>query len=186
MEVFDVTTFFNEVYDDTYKKVLRYVISKCDNISDVSDIVQDVYIEFYTVLTKKGAEYIKNTDAFIMQIAKSKIYHHYSLLKKIRNYVPLFIKTENGQEISPVDFEISNDTVEEEIVNRALIENITAYISEKPDDIQKIFYLYYKIDLTILQIAAELSISQSNVKNKLFRTVKEIRELYRRGGEFHG
>ncbi|MHB1484250.1 MAG: RNA polymerase sigma factor [Saccharofermentanales bacterium] len=185
MEALETTTFFNEIYDNTYKKVLRYVISKCGNISDVSDIIQETYIELYTVLNKRGMDYIQNSDAFIMQIAKAKIYRHYTMSKKIKDFIPLFIKTDSGQEISPVDFEISNDTVEDEIVNKALIENITAYISKKPDDIQKIFCLYYEIDLTIIQIAAELSISQSNVKNKLYRTVKEIRELYRKGGEFH-
>lgn len=185
MEALEIATFFDEIYDKTYKKVLRYVIAKCGNISDVSDIVQDIYIEFYTVLTKKGIEYVQNTDAFIMKVAKSKIYRHYTLMEKFKSLIPLFIKTESGQEISPVDFEISNDIVEDELINNELIANITAYILRKPDDIQKIFYLYYEMDLTIGQIAAELSMSQSNVKNKLYRTVKEIRELYRKDGEFH-
>ena len=185
MDALEITTYFDEIYDNTYRKVLRYVISKCGNVSEVSDIVQDIYIEFYTVLTRKGMDYIQNTDAFIMKLAKSKIYRHYTLMEKFKSLIPLFVKTEGGQEISPVDFELSNDIVEDEIINNALIEDITAYIARKPDDIQKIFYLYYEMDLTIDQIAAELSMSQSNVKNKLYRTVKEIRELYRKDGEFH-
>jgi DNA-directed RNA polymerase specialized sigma24 family protein len=35
----------------------------------------------------------------------------------------------------------------------------------------------YDVDLTIVEIAEVLSISESSVKNKLYRTLKEIRKL---------
>lgn len=44
--------------------------------------------------------------------------------------------------------------------------------------IAKIFYLYYAEDITIKDIASELKLSESNVKNHLYRTLKELNELF--------
>ncbi|MFQ9801920.1 MAG: sigma factor-like helix-turn-helix DNA-binding protein [Clostridia bacterium] len=38
--------------------------------------------------------------------------------------------------------------------------------------------MYYSLDLTIPEIAKQLSMSESNVKNKLYRTLKEMRNFY--------
>lgn len=37
---------FNEIYSNTYKNTLRYVLLHCNNLDDVSDIVQDTYFNF--------------------------------------------------------------------------------------------------------------------------------------------
>lgn len=39
--------YFNEIYDKTYKKILLYVLKRCSNIEDVSDILQETYAEIY-------------------------------------------------------------------------------------------------------------------------------------------
>ena len=33
---------FSKIYDETYNDVLRYVVCKCSNISDVEDIIQNI------------------------------------------------------------------------------------------------------------------------------------------------
>lgn len=38
---------FNDIYNETYHTITRYVISKCDNLSNVEKIVQDVYLKLY-------------------------------------------------------------------------------------------------------------------------------------------
>lgn len=47
----------------------------------------------------------------------------------------------------------------------------------------KVFYLYYYSDLKISQIATELNISESKVKNILYRTIKEIKEKMMKEGD---
>lgn len=37
------------------------------------------------------------------------------------------------------------------------------------------FYLYFVLDLKISDISKELDISESNVKHKLYRTIKELK-----------
>ena len=44
---------FEMIYRETYKDVLKYIISKCSNIDDVNDIIQETYLEMYKALKKK-------------------------------------------------------------------------------------------------------------------------------------
>ena len=41
----------------------------------------------------------------------------------------------------------------------------------------KIMYLYYYEDFTIKQIADTLNLTESNVKNYIYRTLKELRRI---------
>ena len=41
---------FSKIYDETYNDVLRYVVCKCSNISDVEDIIQNIYLDVYKKL----------------------------------------------------------------------------------------------------------------------------------------
>jgi DNA-directed RNA polymerase specialized sigma24 family protein len=66
---------------------------------------------------------------------------------------------------------------EDFIINKMMIDSARQYIMKKPQDVKKVFYLFYDDGLTITEIAKELFMSESNVKNKLYRTLKELREL---------
>jgi DNA-directed RNA polymerase specialized sigma24 family protein len=42
--------------------------------------------------------------------------------------------------------------------------------------VKKVLYMFYELGMTIAEIAEELSMSESNVKHKLYRTLKEVRD----------
>ena len=96
-------TFFGRIYDATYKKTLLYVTSRCQNTGDIPDILQEIYTDVYSAIAKKGGNYLKNEEAFVMQIAKSKLYRHYSLSQKMKRFLPLFIRNDEGEEIAVHD-----------------------------------------------------------------------------------
>lgn len=176
-----IITFFNKVYDDTYEKILTYVTAKCGNTEDISDIMQEIYLEVYSVFLKKGVDYVKNIDAFVYRVAKAKVYRHYTAAEKLKRFIPMFAKNEDDEEVNVVDINISDMSLEEDFANKVLFEQIASYIASKPDVVRRIFYLFYYCDLSIARIAEMLSMSESGVKNKLYRTVKELREFYRKG-----
>jgi RNA polymerase sigma-70 factor (ECF subfamily) len=157
------------------------VTAKCGNTEDISDIMQEIYLEVYSVILKKGADYVKNTDAFVYKVAKAKVYRHYTLAEKLRRFIPMFAKNEDNEEVNVADMNLSDMNLEEDIANKLLFERIAEYISSKPDVVRRVFYLFYYCDFSITQIAKRLSMSESGVKNKLYRTVKELRELYGKG-----
>jgi len=134
-------------------------------------------MELYKVLIKRGAEYITNDRAFVLRVAKQKISRYYSLSERLRIFISMNITNEEGEEIDISDIEADTFLIEDFVVNQELLETVKQYIQTKPEDIQKVFYLMYDTDLSISEIAKTLLMSESNVKNKLYRTLKELREL---------
>ena len=188
----NVTARFNEIYNETNKSILAFITARCGNTSDISDIFQDVYMELYQILAKYGADYITNGKAYVFKIARHKLAQHYSILSRLRTFVSLNIQ-KNNDETTDLDIEmiedsfLSHDNLEEYVVNQMLLEEARRLIRQKSKDIRKIFYLFYDVRLTIPEIAKELSMSESNVKNKIYRTVKELQNVLNiseKGGQY--
>ena len=164
---------FNDIYNKTYNKILKYVVCKCSNMDDVNDILQDIYIEVYNVLNKGKS--INDFDKYIIGIAKNKVKKYYGLLYKIK-IISLFNNENNDLKI--LDSIKSDINIEEIILKDCDIERIWQYLKNKKIIIQKIFYLYYELDLTIKEISKELNVNESYVKNCLYRTLKGLQELF--------
>jgi len=172
----NIASRFDEIYDATSKSVLAYITAKCVT-ADISDIFQETYLELYRVLTDRGVDYIKHEKAFVMQIAKHKIARHYSLMERLRMFVSTTSVNDDGGEVDITDLEVDAFLTADFSVNYVLLETAQQFIHAKPEIVQKVFFLMYEADLTIPEIAKTLSISESNVKNKLYRTLKELRNL---------
>jgi RNA polymerase sigma-70 factor, ECF subfamily len=175
---------FDQMYEQTYKKTLHYVAARCGGACDIADIMQEVYAELYSVLLSRGTSYIKQPEAFVMQLAKSKVYRHYSMREKIRNFFPVAQVVKTNEDCGADEFFISleNGDIDDLIADRILLQNIAAFIKTKPSDVQKIFYLYFAMELTTAQIAHEMRLNESTVKSKIHRTVHEVRALYGKVG----
>ena len=168
---------FGEIYDSTNKAILAFITAKCGRTADINDIFQETYMELYKILNERGADYIKNEKAFILRIAKRKVAKYYSLLERLKNFISASAKNEDGEEVDLSELETDAFLTNDFTVNHAILETVRQFIGSKPEDVQKVFYLMYDVDLTIPEIAEALSMSESNVKNKLYRTLKELRNL---------
>lgn len=160
---------FNDIYDETYENVLKFIVCKCSNIDDVNDIIQETYIDVYKKILKNDS--IDNIKPYVIGIAKNKIKKHYNLLYKFKT-ISIFNDKQNDFQVLD---QIPNDiNIERIVLDKEAIEEIWKYLRNKKIDIQKIFYLYYNLELTIKEIAQELDLSESYVKNGLYRTLKEL------------
>lgn len=162
---------FEGIYNKTYQKVLKYIVCHCSNIEDVNDIIQETYLELYTSILKEKD--INNYEYYLYGIAKNKIRKHYHILYKIKT-ISLF---SNKDEIELLDTIKSDIDVEKIIIKTNNIELIWRYLKTKKIIIQKIFYLYYQLDMKIKDISNELNITESYTKNCLYRTLKELQEF---------
>ena len=52
----DINSFFNEIYDRTFKNTIRYITAKCSNVDDIHEIVQEVYADVYSTLVNKVSD----------------------------------------------------------------------------------------------------------------------------------
>lgn len=86
---------FEQIYNDTYDNVLKYVICKSNNLNDVDDIIQETYLEFYKVL-KSGKEILDKKN-YIIAIAKNKITKYFKSNEKVNN-VSIFQKNSDDED----------------------------------------------------------------------------------------
>lgn len=157
---------FNKIYNDTYEDVVKYVVCRCKRIDDVSDIVQNIYIEVLKSLKNKDIN--KN---YIIGISNHKIKDYYrfryrkkeiSIEEPDQNNITLYEKIPNNIDI--VNNYITNND----------IDKVWTYLNKKSIIISRIFYLYYYMGYKIKEISQILNISEINVKHYLYRTLNEL------------
>lgn len=162
---------FNKVYDETYSDILNFIVIKCHNINDANDILQETYLEFWKKqsLTEFDYSKIKN---YLIGIAANKIKKHYTLVSKLKE-LSIFSKT--TEDLEMVDSIKDEIDIEKYVIDSEYFNNLWKYIKEeKNQNIPKIFYLYYESNIPIAEIAKTLNVSESYVKNSIYRTLKKL------------
>ena len=150
---------FDVVYNESYKDISRYVVLNANNIGDVKDILQNIYLEVYKNIDKVSD---KN---YVFGIAKNvlKKYYRFKFLRKDDTEITDNIK--------------SNINLEKTVMDKFDTELVWKYLKKKNNNIAKIIYLYYYEDFTIKEIANSLNLTESNVKNYIYRTLKELSRI---------
>ncbi len=158
---------FEQIYNKTYKNVLKYIISHCNKLDDVNDIIQDTYTEFYKKLKKNKNFILENEQSFIIGISKNVLKRYYRFkYQDIKNIVDI--------ENEKIEIE-SNVDIELQFITKENVNKVWEMIKRKDIRIVKIFYLHYGLDIKIIDIAKELNLSESAVKNYIYRTIKELK-----------
>ena len=150
---------FDEVYNESYMDISRYVVVSSNNIGDVQDILQNIYLEVYKNIGK-----VKDKN-YVFGIAKNvmKKYYRFKFMKKSDE---VFYDNIKG-----------NINLEKSVMEKFDTELVWNYLKKKGGNVSKIMYLYYYEDFTIKQIADTLNLTESNVKNYIYRTLKELRRI---------
>lgn len=161
--------FFNNLYDETFDEISKYVLCNCCNIDDVSDIVQNIYIDVFKIVNKDNYDLL--SVSYIKGIAKNKIMDYYRY--NYRNKIITFFKSSNDEDIDC--YKDDNVDIENDFLIKYDTSLIWIYLKKKSVVISKIFYLYYYYGLTINEISKELNLGESNVKNYLYRTIRELK-----------
>lgn len=161
---------FEKIYNDTYSRILKYVVIKCNNIEDINDIIQDTYLELLNKMKRNKLEKVENIDNYILGIATNIIKRHYT--KKKRENIISYDDEDNIIELLIQD----DFDLEESIITKYNIDKVWEYIRKKELITSKIFYLYYGLGLKIPEIVLELSVGESYIKNKIYRTLRELKK----------
>jgi RNA polymerase sigma-70 factor (ECF subfamily) len=166
---------FEKLYNDTYGNTLKYIVCKCSDLEDVNDIIQDVYVDFYKLLKKNDVLELTNVNAFLIGIAKNKVKKYYGLKYKLKS---MFIS--NTDDLDIQNMPNVDVFLEEIVINNYDKQKLWSFVKNKKSIIGKIFYLHYSLEMTIKQIAEELNINESTVKNHLYRTIQELNTAFKR------
>lgn len=170
--------YFNKVYDDTISKLTRFVVSRCGNILDVEDILQNIYARFYQRIAKKGHEDIESPEAFLVNIAKFECKTYYSMRKK-RSVSDSFADF-SDERIVEIEAEMARTqkNFEDVLCDELLARKIFEDIANTDEETGKIFYLYFVCDMKLESIAQELDLKLSTVKTRLYRTIERQKQKY--------
>lgn len=129
---------FNEIYDKTYLDLLKYVVIKCHNINDTNDIMQEIYLEFWKILSKKEVSDI-NIKSYLIGIANNKIKKHYTFLQKVK-IISLFETNDKDQEL--IETLEDGMNINEIIIQADNWDTIWKYIKSKKIKIFQRYFIY--------------------------------------------
>lgn len=123
------------------------------------NILQNIYLEVYKNIGK-----VKDKN-YVFGIAKNvmKKYYRFKFMKKSDEVL--------------YDNISDNINLEKSVMEKFDTELVWNYLKKKGGNVSKIMYLYYYEDFTIKQIADTLNLTESNVKNYIYRTLKELRRI---------
>lgn len=175
---------FDRIYDGTYKKTLLYVASKCGDPGDIADILQETYGELFKVLSDKGTSYVREPEAFVFRLARTRIARHYSLIERIGFIQPFsaLLPREGADDGEPASWEESGTDLADLAGDRILLRQIAAHLRTKPRETRRMFYLHYALEQTTAEISRTMKIPEPAVKSRIRRTVLEIRKIYGKVG----
>jgi RNA polymerase sigma-70 factor (ECF subfamily) len=175
---YELDYYFNRVYSDTLTAVSRFVVNKCGNVLDVEDILQNIYARFFRRIMKKGHEDIENPEAFLINIAKFECKNYFGSLKR-HSGVASFGEFSDEQ-MHEIEAEMSRNSkpLEDVLCNEMLARQIFEDIATQDPLTGKIFYLHFVCDKKLDDVAKELDITLSSVKNKLYRTIERQKKKF--------
>lgn len=174
----DVNEYFNAVYSQTVKSISRYVISKCGNILDSEDILQNIYAKFFKRVQKKGWDDIENPEAFLVNIAKFECRNYFGGIK--RNSRTTSFADYSEEQMVEIEAEMSRSEkrLEDVLCNEIMARQIFDDIASGDPVVGKIFYLHFVMDRKLEEVAAELDLNLSTVKTKLYRTIERQKKKF--------
>ena len=168
-QTMDCQDYFNRIYDDTYREILRFVIIKTSSIDQVDDILQNVYCNFYSRILKRGFDDIRFPEAFIINLTKKELARHY---KKTA------VKKELETDMNDYDEKLESDDnpFDSLIENKEALKAVRSILAKLPLLSFKSFILFYYYDMSISSISEYLNISEQNVKTRLWRARNAVRK----------
>lgn len=167
----DIECLINEYYNYIYI-IVKNSVSIVIKDEDIEEIISDVFF----ALWKNHKKLKKSTSIkqYLTGISKNIIKNKYRSTKlnySISDYEEQLISKENLESFA-----------EEKEQNKIIIDTLK---SMKEDE-YKIFMMFYYKSKKIKEIAAELNISEGNVKVKLHRIRKVVKENLKNGGYSYG
>lgn len=171
-------SYFDNIYDKTHLNIERYVASKFNNYHDVEDILQEVYLEFYKTLCRHGSNYISEPESFLITIAKKKLIRRYALKNKLKCFIPLIKVNSQDEEYTVSDFsdiEGAYNDIDEELIKQETVDMVWEIINSMGEETVEIFRLRFLDELHVNEIAEKINLPVYTVKNRLYRTLDEIR-----------
>ena len=164
------------LYREYIKSFCSFQLKDCPDC--VEDCVQDVFMALLEA--RRAGKEIKNPKAWLTRVANNKIIDEYKNKAREAEHINRIVQYETALKISAVEMPQLNDVSDE------LIDEMTDNILNRlKADERSLVEDYYMEDMRVRDIAAMHGLSETNVKQKLFRARKKIMHLSNKEIEKH-
>jgi RNA polymerase sigma-70 factor (ECF subfamily) len=154
---------FRTIYDAYFDRLAAYVfkMSKSEDVSE--EVVQDVFMKLW--VNRIALLNVEIPQAYVFSIARNKTIDHLRRLAKETNIITVLAEN--------IQYHTNNAEHRFDVLElQALIASVLAQLSPQK---QKVFQLSKVDDLSHDEIAEELNLSKSTIKNHLSETMQYLR-----------
>lgn len=156
---------FEKIYATTYPALSRYVFFKVANTSDMEDILQNVYVDYYFDVLHKGKD-IENPEAYLIKMANHKCGAYF---RKESRVITLDEEDDWAQMIP------SEDDTALDAIQHATSREIWETVATLPEVDQRILIARFRFELSFPEIAQELGMEETKIKARFYRAMDKIR-----------
>lgn len=155
---------FKTIYDAYFKKLSAYLYKLCKSNDATEEMVNDVFLKIWK--NKSSLSHIESFEAYLFTMARNKAIDYLRKLAKDTNLI-----TELTAQIQE-----SHNEIEEKFDATALQKLIEQSLTQLSDQKRKIFKMSKEEGYSYDEIAAEMQLSKSTIKNHLSETLKHLKK----------
>ncbi|SDL35255.1 RNA polymerase sigma-70 factor, ECF subfamily [Pedobacter sp. ok626] len=155
---------FKTIYDAYFKKLSAYLYKLCKSNDATEEMVNDVFLKIWK--NKSSLNHIESFEAYLFTMARNKAIDYLRKLAKDTNLI-----TELTAQIQE-----SHNEIEERLDATALKNLIEQSLAQLSDQKRKIFKMSKEEGYSYDEIAEEMQLSKSTIKNHLSETLKHLKK----------
>lgn len=157
---------FEKIYRLFNGRVYNFVFSIIRDSSLAKDLTQDTFLLIWD--RRANIDGANNLEGYIFTVAKNAVYQHIRRKLLLQKYI-------NKSEIN---LEPENTGIEQKLDNKLFEEDVLKLINKLPESRKKIFFLFWKSDMSYREIAELLSVSEKTVATQIHRSLQFLREKF--------
>lgn len=168
-------SFYSGLYRATYRRMYGYTVSNARSLSDIDEILQNAYLSCWKRI-KTGFR-PDDPESYVFIAVKNSLRSYYRL--KRRESAELAFtddpdSTDNGLA------ELLSEDISDAVADKITADGIWRELFTGDGLTARIFLLYFRQGYTIAESAKCLNVSESTVKNRMYRTLKTLADKYRK------
>jgi len=155
----DISALYQDHWEDLFKQIMRILLDE----DEAADVVQQTFLDLLEM--KEKISEIKSIKSFLFIMSRNIAFK--KLRKNLANSTYLNFYAGHYKEESPI--------LEEWIIFKELNQLIESEIDKLPAKMKEVFILSRKFDLSYIEIAQKLNISDKTVKKQISNAIKILR-----------
>jgi RNA polymerase sigma-70 factor (ECF subfamily) len=155
---------FAEIYKRYAESLAGFAASKLFCLEDAQDVIHDIFVKLWT--DRKEIKISSNLKTYLFTIAR------YRIIDKIRQNITREDYAAMLQSLT----QVYEPNVEQQLAVKELKRTIEQSLDELSPNVKRVYCLSREENLSTLEIAQKLGLSEQTVKNQLSTALKHLKQ----------